>query len=100
MQSIYDSRDGSQEPLSTSVLNLYFLIVYLTSLQTFLMHIVFASNLFRVFRPCKHFFSNISHPSPLQENNGPSLSRETECIQIPTKVVIKFMRHGLPFFPQ
>lgn len=46
--------------------------VSLTSIQTiFVIHIMFASNLFCLFRPCKHFF-NIFH-TPLQTNNVLSL---------------------------
>ena len=38
----------------------------------FLIHMMFANNLFCLFRPCKQFFSIFFIP-PLQKNNGPSL---------------------------
>ena len=41
----------------------------------FLIHMMFANNLFCLFRPCKQFFFNIFHP-PLQKNNGPSLIQQ------------------------
>ena len=47
--------------------------VSLTSMRTiFLIHMMFANNLFCLFRPCKQFFSIFFIP-PLQKNNGPSL---------------------------
>ena len=41
----------------------------------FLVHMMFANNLFCLFRPCKQFFSIFFIPPPLQKNNGPSLKK-------------------------
>ena len=59
--------------LFESVLKLKFLTAYLTSLQTFFIHISCLQTLYFVFSdPANNFFPYFS--SPLQKNNGPSLS--------------------------
>ena len=57
-----------------SVLVMIFLVSYLTSLQTFFSYpTTFANNLFVFSDRLQTIFFNISH-SPLQKNNGPSLT--------------------------
>ena len=48
----------------------------------FLIHMMFATNLFCLFRPCKKIFSIffIPPPPPLQKNNGPSLMWKEEIL--------------------
>ena len=59
--------------LFESVFKLKFLTAYLTSLQTFFIHISCLQTLYFVFSdPANNFFPYFS--SPLQKNNGPSLS--------------------------